>query len=302
MLAGCPEIYGKETAHCMCGAASNESHRVWIAWLNAADADASTSVSCIGSLLNWLTGLATGRAQQHCQIVLWDNDAQTFYTYSVDYKIGHVYVWHLKSFLREWSVVELTATAEQELAVRNFLVRQIGKPYNAANAIMWPFGGSSGRGRSWFCSELAAEALLRGALLDLQEWGGPGYSAPQPYSLAPHQLYDYFTTPGRCTTSAMPRQLANNPMMVRALVRDIAESNETLPPLLAANAELSDAGQVRRLSDLSMVHRANDAKRTKKQRRNGPSIIEQWAVAPQQPATTRPRPSILSSLGVVEHV
>jgi hypothetical protein len=299
LVAGVPPIYRRELPMCQCGATSTTEHRIWVGWVPSGE-----YASPIGQLINWLATLATGSTLVHCQLIFRDAQNQTFYTYSVDRYVGAVYVWHLKSFSSDWRIVELRVTEAQELAARNFLVRQLGKPVNTVGLLLWPFGGASGNGESWFCSELVTEALALASLIDLDEWGGAGGVFPLPHTIAPHQLYDYFTTPGRCTTSAAPRLLSHNPMMVAALVRQIAAAEATgsvdpqargtglvasapaiLPSLLGENVQFDQDGKLLSLRGLSIGERAAAGKRPLKKKKR-----DRVVPVPQ------PQPSLLSML------
>jgi uncharacterized protein YycO len=59
----------------------------------------------------------------------------------------------------DYVVKEVTTTPEQEVIIRAFAERQVGKPYDWGAIIGLPFRGKWDSDNKWFCSELCAAAF-----------------------------------------------------------------------------------------------------------------------------------------------
>lgn len=70
-------------------------------------------------------------------------------------------------FYEHWAkrvVMSIPSRAEQEFQFRNFLLQQIGKPYDKTAILGFATGRDWRAEDSWFCSELAAAALEEGGI------------------------------------------------------------------------------------------------------------------------------------------
>jgi hypothetical protein len=161
--------------------------------------------------MNWLTVTLTGRDYIHCQPVFQDqgdNGEPQYYTFSVD-NARPVHVYDSKSFRAGWDFVKISVTEQQELAMYNFCVAQLGLPLNATGQLTILFMSYSGGGRSWFCSELATAMLEAAGLVDYSAWPGVTCAA----GAAPHNLYDYLTK--HCTRCDVELMQGNPVSMMR---------------------------------------------------------------------------------------
>lgn len=221
----------------MGGETPQRCHRVWVAFLRYKNDEYESEKSMRDYILfpmNWLTVQATGWPYIHCQLVIWDEIRKQYVTFSVDNK-RPVHVYDKKTFRAGWDFIELGVTEQEELLIYNFLVAQLGKPLNTSGQMLSLVLPSSGRGHTWFCSELVAAALDHAGLIDYKAWPGIKEAA----AVAPHHLYIYLTR--YCLTCTITK-LEGNPVSVASIHRaavsagKISLSEDRLPTSVVQHA------------------------------------------------------------------
>jgi len=218
--------------------ADDATHVVWVAFLLYDNDEYEGERSMRDYLflpMNRLTVMLTGEDFIHCQMVFWDARQRRYYTYSVDAQ-RPVHVWDRKGFRAGWKFVRLRVTERQEVLMQNFLARQLGKPINRSGQLTVLFWPTSGRGESWFCSELVTAALDEAGLVDYEAW----HDVTKPADAAPHHIFHYLTE--QCTRCVV-ELMAGNPVQItsvheRAASRgSIAIRRGQLPQAVADFAE-----------------------------------------------------------------
>lgn len=208
-----PKKYNRQLKRCLChGAyfgAGNDQHVVFAAFLDY-DNDEKTHPGSMndGSMLpiNRLATLLGNTEIEHCQLVFVDTEADEFVTVSTDMTRGVHVMSRKKHAARGWHFLCLIVSEEQEVAIYNFLIRQVGKEFSRAGIVGLYFRPVDTIGYTWFCSSLALEALRAGGLC--VDWPREAYKVP------PHELYEYLTSKsyeGTCIT------LSCNPVFVHAV-------------------------------------------------------------------------------------
>jgi len=199
--------------------------------------------------------VVTGSPMIHCQLVFWDQARKQYYTYSVD-DSRPVHVYDRKAFRRGWRFVALDLTEREELIAQNFCAAQLGKPLNSAGQLTIFLLPQSGRGHSWFCSELVAAALKAAGILQFDQWRGVN----RPCEVAPHMLFHFLTK--HCTTCPVTL-MRNNPVSLLNLHKQAASagkielSGSSLPPSVTSHvrsAQNPPSQQQRpKLADISLT-------------------------------------------------
>jgi hypothetical protein len=91
----------------------------------------------------------------HVQLAFWNAKTQKHTTFSADKNLKFVHTYDEKTFSKDsWRFYRMRVHRSQEITMYRFLQQQIGKPFNLWGqllCVLWPW---SGRGESWFCSEL----------------------------------------------------------------------------------------------------------------------------------------------------
>jgi hypothetical protein len=222
-----------------------QTHRVWVAFLQLEneeyEAEASLRTHCCLPM-NKITVWLTQRPWIHCQLVLWDDERRTYYTFSVDSN-RPVHVFERKEFQKGWDFLELRVSEACELRIYNFLVAQIGKRMNSSGQLMALFFPLDSGGERWFCSELVAAALEAGGIIDFAYWDG----IDGPCGVVMHQLYDYLLTKGPAGPNCEVAKLAGNPVAVANIFKHLAQpgarialqTDDGLPQSLANAAAIS---------------------------------------------------------------
>lgn len=198
--------YATQLANCLCdgirGRYGVERHCVWLAFLEYDNGEFYEPASCSRGSLLPLNKLATifGRTQViHVQLVLWDAVREQFYTFNVNSEYG-VYVQSRKAFARYgWRFYELQVSRAQELALHNWCVTQLGKPFSKWGIMLLYFVPYDAGERAWFCSEFCLAALRAAGLA--RSWSRRGCDVP------PHELEEYLE---QCFTDVMVIKLGAN--------------------------------------------------------------------------------------------
>ena len=187
------------------------SHVIWVAFLLYDNDDFDEPASLRDTILpvNLIACWLGNTNIIHCQIVGWDDDNDTFITWSADQERG-VHKFTRKTFARGWKFIQIDVTLEQELAVFAFLDAQVGKRFDRMGIFwlyVWPVPSDGSR---WFCSELVVAALQHGGLL--RNWRAP-------HTVKPHELYEYME---RGFIERPKALLLNNPVQATALQREMS--------------------------------------------------------------------------------
>jgi len=208
-----PERYTRPLERCFChgryfGEGSRQ-HVIFVAFLELDNDEVHQPGSMDDNMLPWnrLAAILGRTKITHTQIVFVDTELEEFYTVSTDMLRG-VHCMSRKTFARRgWHFLCLRVDERTEVAIYNFLMAQHGKPFSRWGIIWLYTQPVDMHERMWFCSELAVAALRAGGLL--LDW------PRQPYTVPPHELYEYLTTnvdlADRCI------QLRNNPVFAAAL-------------------------------------------------------------------------------------
>jgi len=159
-------------------------HYVWIAFLHYDNDESEYRPSDEGtwaSFVNYATCVLDWSSIFHCQAFFYDHDRRTFVTFSVDAARNRVFSSDRKRFSRGWTFVRLRVSADEELAMYNFLVRQeqAGARFNAHGARLVLIRPVDTRDGSFFCSQLVVAAFQAAGLL----------AHVRPYAVSPAALY-----------------------------------------------------------------------------------------------------------------
>lgn len=131
--------------------------------------------------LNYLGTVLSGSPIYHVQFFYWDEAKQTYISISVDTYHNCVHEYDKKTFRRGWTFFRLLLPKWQENGIVQFLRAQIGKPMNLLGSVMLYFMPVSGRGESYFCSELCVAAFHSVGLF-LHTLPGASSSPPDVYN------------------------------------------------------------------------------------------------------------------------
>jgi hypothetical protein len=127
---------------------------------------------------NWLSYVMAGHPVIHVQPVFVGKDR--YYTYSAD-KTNGVSAFETRKFAGKWRFIEIYVREEQELAMRNFFVSQLGKPFSFWGTVwLYSMIPRKTTGYEWFCSELTVRGLQHAGLLC--RW-------KDAWTVKPHVLY-----------------------------------------------------------------------------------------------------------------
>lgn len=148
---------------CLCeGSFDDGEHCVFLAFLHYRNEEHAQE-QCMQDYrivpMNWLATKLTASDIYHCQTFFWDNPRRTFVSISVDTNHNGVHEYDKKTFRRGWTFLRLKLEKWQENGVISFLRAQLGKPMNLLGLYACLFLPISGKGQSYFCSELCLAAL-----------------------------------------------------------------------------------------------------------------------------------------------
>jgi len=178
------------------------SHYVWVAFLHYHN-DEYRQEQWLRDYrvlpTNWLTCKLSGSSIFHCQLFFWNQQQQTFVTFSVDAHQQHVHFATTKQFQRGWTFLRLTVSQQQERDMYEFLAAEAAaeRPFNWLGAMLLFLRPVDTGGQSWFCSQLVVAALQRAGLLAgvRPEATSPSHvlellkrSAPVPVLETPHPV------------------------------------------------------------------------------------------------------------------
>lgn len=148
--------------HCPCGGSGGE-HFVYVAFLKDGSAECpheTWGVDYYVFPINRMTRWFTRSNMTHVQLAFWDAGTRGHITFSADKNQKCVHRYDSKDFSRSsWRFFKLKVTQWEEVTMYRFLESQVNKPFNFWGQIMCIFWPWSGRGQSWFCSELVMAAF-----------------------------------------------------------------------------------------------------------------------------------------------
>jgi hypothetical protein len=207
-----PKKYNRHMHQCLCRGKyfgeNSGQHVVFAAFLDYENDEITHPGSMNGSMMpiNRLATILGNTNIDHCQLVFMDTQAEEWVTISTDFDRG-VHVMSRKKFAaRGWHFLCLLVTAEQELAMYNFLIDQVGKGFSRIGILGLYLRPVDTLGYTWFCSPLMLEALRAGGLC--LDWPREAYKVP------PHELHEYLTSKsfeGTCI------ELSCNPVFAHAV-------------------------------------------------------------------------------------
>jgi len=195
----------------------NGSHYAWIAYLDYDNDDPHyRKEEWLRDYyllpVNWLTAKLSGSSYFHCQMIFWNQMQGAFVTVSVDSYRRHVFAETRKEFkCKGWIFQRITVTAQQEIAMYEFLVEQVQqrRHFNQVGAYsIWLRPTDTG-GRSWFCSQLATATLQHAGYL----------RNVVPYSVYPGDLFTLVANSPHMTVLTTKE----NPIRTRRIYEQVAE-------------------------------------------------------------------------------
>jgi len=170
-------------------------HMVLVAFLKYKNAEFDQPTCGSGTLfpVNWLATQLGNTEIIHCQLVFIDDEREEYYTFSTDFE-HNTHVVSRKTFAKTgWRWVIVMCSEEQELAMHNFCVAQLYKPFSRAGIIGLYLVPTDTNGESWFCSQFVLAALRAGGLACGWQWPA--------HTVKPHELYEYITETYADTTT-----------------------------------------------------------------------------------------------------
>jgi len=208
-----PERYTRPMERCFCHGKyfgpDTKQHVIFVAFLDLDNDEREQPGSMDDHIVPWnRLAAALGRTTiTHTQLVFVDTELEEFFTVSTDMLRG-VHCMSRKTFAkRGWHFLCLRVDERTEVAIYNFLMSQHGKPFSRWGIIWLYMQPVDMHARMWFCSELAVAALRAGGLL--HEWHR------QPYTVPPHELYEYLTSNPELANRCI--KLKNNPVFAAAV-------------------------------------------------------------------------------------
>jgi hypothetical protein len=171
-------------SRCSCGSRSTDRHKIYIACLEYDKTQKpATGQNAGAGWYNWLSYVLAGHPVIHVQVVFVGDGY--YYTYSAD-KSNGVSGFTTRQFSGKWRFFEMHVSEHQELAMRNFFVSQLNKPFSFWGTFwLYTLIPRQSTGYEWFCSELVVTAMQHAGFL--RSWKNA-------WTVKPHNLFVHLST------------------------------------------------------------------------------------------------------------